>query len=109
MKSQHRWGLLGMLALAVPLVAAASVGAAEAFGDWDIYDDGGIDGTEWGAGFDESTVFDAWDADHDGRLTETEFHRGVFGAYDANDDGRLDEPEFGDYRDDAGPGGLWGV
>jgi hypothetical protein len=108
MKSKYLESL-GAAALAFPLFAAAPAMAQEAFGDWDGNGNGVIDSNEFATGFGDNGVYDGWDANSDGSLSEDEFNDGVFGAYDRNDNDTLEEPEFGDYGDDAGDGGLWDV
>jgi hypothetical protein len=99
----------GAMVMAVSLFAAAPAAAQEAFGDWDMNDDAGLDNEEFATGFGRTGVYDEWDADDDGALTEDEFNAGVYGGYDDDEDGRIEEPEFGDVGDDIGDGGLFDI
>jgi hypothetical protein len=92
-------GTLGaMMAFAAPAVA-------DMYNDWDTNDEVGIDLTEWEEGFDG--IYDSWDADDDGALSEDEFNTGAYDAYDQNDDGLLDENEFSTYEEEDQ--GFWDI
>ncbi len=83
--------------------------AADKFADWDINANGRIEANEFGTRFDKVGAFGRWDADRDGRLTESEFRNGVFATYDRDRNKVIEEPEYGDLGDDLGDGGFWDV
>lgn len=91
------------------LMTAAPAVAQENYTDWDSDGSEALEMEEFNTGFGDSGIFDDWDLDDDGALSEDEFGEGVYNGYDVNDDGVLDEPEFGDYGDDLGDEGFWDV
>lgn len=76
------------------------------YGDWDANDNNLVEEDEFISGFERNTsLFDRWDDNRDGRIDDNEFHGGLFGVFDANDDrGVLDN----EWRDAYG-GWDWGV
>lgn len=56
--------------------------------------------------YDESGLYDTWDANDDGMLSEDEFGEGLFTFYDDNDDGYIDEGEM-EVSDDPDEQGFW--
>ncbi|MDY8110808.1 hypothetical protein U0C82_16835 [Fulvimarina sp. 2208YS6-2-32] len=90
-------------------IGSGAAFAQEAYSDWDTDGTAGINQEEFNTGFGEGGVYDSWDANSDGSLTEDEFNAGVYDGYDADDSGALEEPEFGDVGDDMGDGGFFDV
>ena len=43
-------------------------------------------------------LYNTYDADADGAITEQEWYEGTFGTFDENDDAALDEEEFEEYE-----------
>jgi Ca2+-binding EF-hand superfamily protein len=73
------------------------------YGRWDANRDNFLDESEWNAGqntymqdmgADQVGAFTDWDADGDGRLTDTEFRDRTFDVFDADRDGNLNEAEY---------------
>ncbi|MEE2952332.1 MAG: hypothetical protein VYD57_13950 [Pseudomonadota bacterium] len=95
-------------AVAMSLIGGAAF-AQEAYSDWNTDGTAGINQEEFNSGVGNTGLYDKWDADSDGTLSETEFQDGLYGYYDADDNGTIEEPEFGDLGDDMGDGGLFDV
>ncbi|MEQ9196260.1 MAG: hypothetical protein RIE84_05870 [Parvibaculum sp.] len=83
--------------------------AAAGFSEWDSNDDVGIDNDEFGTGFHDRGIYETWDADNDGTMSEREFNEGVYGTYDRDNNGVIDENEYDMLDDDIGPDGRWGL
>ena len=52
-------------------------------------------------------TYQAWDADRDTVLKESEFRDGYYDTYDADGDGMIDENEFSLFEDDANEQGWF--
>jgi hypothetical protein len=90
------------------LLAGTALAVSPAFADeWQnrLETEDGITEDEWQEGFGEAGVFDEWDEDGDGRLSEDEFAGGAFRSYDENQDEMLDEDEFARAEEDD----MWGI
>ena len=80
----------------VALVALLACGpvAAQEFTELDANEDALLDQDEFGAGLEESGIYEEWDADASGDLNQEEFQAGAFDAWDTDDDEALSEDEF---------------
>jgi Ca2+-binding EF-hand superfamily protein len=80
--------------------AAGNIRWAEEFGDnfeaYDLDEDEQISAEEFGAGMDDTGIYDIWDTSGEGYLSEEEFGEGLFNILDADEDGYLSEDEFGE-------------
>lgn len=74
--------------------------------EWDANDDDQIGENEWNDGFGDTGVFNTWDSDSDGMLSDDEYMNGTFDYYDQDDNGYLDESEYGSYWEDNDDG-FW--
>ncbi|HET7315573.1 hypothetical protein [Salinisphaera sp.] len=75
----------------------------------DANQDGKVDQSEFTNYYDNSGLFDTWDADGDGYIDNDEFGDGLYGYYDDNGDGYIDDAEWqnGVMVDDRGDNGFW--
>jgi hypothetical protein len=96
---------LGATAIVLTLTAGSASAQMMTEG-WDTNGDG-IGQDEFNTGYGESGVYDRWDADASGDISEDEFSQGIFNSYDENEDGTWDENETGMFEDDAGEQGFW--
>lgn len=97
---------------ATALMLSVGASAAMEMGEWDTDGTAGISSEEFRTGFDGMGVYDRWDADKNGQLTEDEFNAGIgderreafntrftegaYGEWDGDDNGYLTEDEFGE-------------
>lgn len=81
-------------ALAMSSVLAAAPAFAALFDDWDTDDDGFLSEAEFEPGIQSAGWFDEWDENNDERLSEEEFETGLFGLFDDDDDGVLSTSEW---------------
>lgn len=104
--NKHLTKAFGAGVVASVLALGTVVAQEDGLFDWDDNGDG-VDAEEWNDGFGAEGVFDDWDADADGTLTEDEFNTGVFSSYDEDDDDYLDDNELSAFEDDTGEDGVW--
>lgn len=81
--------------------------AAAGFTKWDSNGDVGIDREEFDTGIRDRRIYETWDVDNDGTMSEREFNEGVYGTYDRDNNGVIDENEFDMLDRDMGEGGRW--
>ena len=94
--------------LAFSLLAAPAI-AQEAWSDWNVNSDTGIDANEFNTGFDGAGIYDKWDANDDGNVSQDEWNAAIgdnstafnerFGEtawddWDADDNDMLTNEEF---------------
>ncbi|MBO6633777.1 MAG: hypothetical protein JJ937_04380, partial [Parvibaculum sp.] len=73
---------LGAAMAACFTAALVTQPASAGFSKWDSNDDVGIDNEEFDTGFRDRRIYETWDADNDGTMSEREFNEGVYGTYD---------------------------
>lgn len=89
-------------ALAIPALADFHNG----FAAWDRDSDGSIGQIEFNDVFSELELFEDWDIDGDGFLTEQELGTALFEGYDKDQSGRIELPEFERIGQDFAQDGL---
>lgn len=80
------------------IVAAAGLAAAPAsadiFDDWDTDNDGLISEGEYTDALGPDDDFIDWDDDGDGMLSDNELNDGIYDRYDMNQDGYITRDEY---------------
>lgn len=75
------------------IAAAALSGGTALAHEWDVNEDAFIDRTEYMAGVSQTRLFEAYDVDNDGVVSQEEFYDATFRIYDEDDDDRWSEDE----------------
>jgi len=63
-----------------------------------VNDDNQLSEDEWSQHDEYNLIYESWDQDGDGQLSENEFHEGLYRHYDGNNSGDIEEKEWNEAK-----------